>query len=262
MTTANEGSPGRSGEPEVTIDELATRVGMTVRNVRAYASRGLIPPPRLEGRTGYYGEVHARRLQLVRELVDRGYTLAAVEKTLLARPDDTAGHALDLLEVIDAPLRTVEEPEIVSVATLLALSGLERDENLIDRLVELELAERRDDDQLLLRQPTVVRAGTQAIAIGLQPDTVLSMLPVMSEHLRAVANLFVEDVREQIWQPFVEKDMPDEQWDAILRVISVLMPVAGQAVLSVFRRELAEAIAEAMGDELDQLAGPGDSASS
>lgn len=242
------------GEPELTIDELASRVGMTVRNVRAYASRGLIPPPRLEGRTGYYAEVHVKRLRLVRELVDRGYTLAAVEKAVLARPDDTAAHALDLLDVIDAPLRTDDEPEVVSIDTLLALSGLERDDNLIDRLVQLGLAERRGDDDLLLRQPTVVRAGTQAIAIGLQPDSVIDLLGPLSDALRSVADLFVDEVRRQIWQPFVEDDMPDDQWESILRVISVLMPVAGQTVLSVFRRELSTAIAEAMGDELDQLA--------
>lgn len=253
MTT----DPG--AETELTVDELATRVGMTVRNVRAYASRGLIPPPRLEGRTGYYGEQHVRRLRLVRELVDRGYTLAAVEKALLAGPDDAASHALDLLDVIDAPLRTDEEPEVMGIDTLLALSGLDRDERLIDRLIGLGLAERHDDDRLLVHQPTVVRAGTQAIAIGLDPESVFDMLPVMSEHLRAIADLFVHDVRSQIWQPFAEDGMPDDQWDSMLRVISVLMPVASQAVLSVFRRELSESIAEALGDELDQLAGGDDS---
>lgn len=250
-----------AGEPELTIDELATRVAMTVRNVRAYASRGLIPPPRLEGRTGYYGEVHIRRLQLVRELVDRGYTLAAVEKALLSRPDDAASHALELLDVIDAPLRTDEEPEIISVDTLLALSGLDRDERLIERLIELGLAERHDDDRLLVHQPTVVRAGTQAIAIGLNADSVFNMLPVMSEHLRAVADLFVDEVRGQVWQPFAEQGMPDDQWDSMLRVVSVLMPVASQAVLSVFRRELSQSISDALGDELDQLADSDDSPS-
>ena len=53
---------------------------MTVRNLRAYASRGLIDAPRLEGRTGYYSLKHLQRLQLIRQLLDRGYTLAAVEK--------------------------------------------------------------------------------------------------------------------------------------------------------------------------------------
>jgi DNA-binding transcriptional MerR regulator len=64
-------------EEELTVDQLAAKVGMTVRNVRAYAGRGLIPPPRLVGRTGYYGHDHVARLTLVRELLGKGYTLAA-----------------------------------------------------------------------------------------------------------------------------------------------------------------------------------------
>ena len=67
---------------DLTVDQLAQRVGMTVRNVRAYAARGLLPPPRLRGRTGYYGSEHVARLSLVRDLLAQGYTLAAVEKSV------------------------------------------------------------------------------------------------------------------------------------------------------------------------------------
>ncbi len=40
---------------ELTIDELARETGMTVRNIRAHQSRGLLPPPEVRARTGYYG---------------------------------------------------------------------------------------------------------------------------------------------------------------------------------------------------------------
>ena len=63
---------------ELTVDQLAREVGMTVRNVRAYAARGLLPPPRLVGRTGYYGPEHVRRLTQVRRLQDEGLNLAAI----------------------------------------------------------------------------------------------------------------------------------------------------------------------------------------
>src|SRR5688572_29997289 len=56
--------PAESAQGEFTVDQLAAKVGMTVRNVRAYAGRGLIPPPRLVGRTGYYGADHVARLTL------------------------------------------------------------------------------------------------------------------------------------------------------------------------------------------------------
>ncbi len=57
---------------------------MTVRNVRAYAARGLLTPPRLVGRTGYYDSEHVEQLSLVRDLLAEGLTLSAVERVLAA----------------------------------------------------------------------------------------------------------------------------------------------------------------------------------
>ncbi|MGA8851022.1 MAG: MerR family transcriptional regulator, partial [Aeromicrobium sp.] len=68
---SNARTPSTTQEPvEFTVDELAARAQMTVRNVRAYASRGLMDAPRLEGRTGYYSLQHLQRLQLIRQLLD------------------------------------------------------------------------------------------------------------------------------------------------------------------------------------------------
>src|SRR5256884_9378235 len=51
--------------PALTIEELARRVGLSTRNVRAYRTAGLLPPPTLEGRTGRYGDEHLRRFGLI-----------------------------------------------------------------------------------------------------------------------------------------------------------------------------------------------------
>jgi DNA-binding transcriptional MerR regulator len=61
-----------------TIDELAAVAGTTSRNLRAFQSRGLLPPPRLVGRTGYYDDGHRRRLEAILGLQRRGYSLAAI----------------------------------------------------------------------------------------------------------------------------------------------------------------------------------------
>lgn len=50
---------------EFTIDELARESGMTVRSLRAYQERGLLPPPRLKGRTGFYGPQHLNRVRII-----------------------------------------------------------------------------------------------------------------------------------------------------------------------------------------------------
>ncbi len=67
-----------------TIGELAAAAGMTVRNVRNHQSRGLLPPPELEARTGYYGAAHLERLRLIGALQAEGLNLAAIGWLLAA----------------------------------------------------------------------------------------------------------------------------------------------------------------------------------
>lgn len=65
---------------EYTLAEIASAVGMTERNVRAYRSRGLIRPPRMRGRVGYYGSEHLAQLRLVQALLGRGLGLAVIQQ--------------------------------------------------------------------------------------------------------------------------------------------------------------------------------------
>ena len=67
-----------TAEPRLTIGELAGAAGMTVRNVRNHAARGLLPPPVLVARTGYYGEAHLERLKLIRAMQAEGFNLEAI----------------------------------------------------------------------------------------------------------------------------------------------------------------------------------------
>ena len=62
----------------LTIGELAEAAGMTVRNVRNHRSRGLIGPPALVARTGYYGTEHLERLKLIRAMQAEGFNLEAI----------------------------------------------------------------------------------------------------------------------------------------------------------------------------------------
>lgn len=240
--------------PQLTIDQLAASVSMTVRNVRAYAGRGLIPPPRLVGRTGYYGQEHVDRLLLVRDLLDRGYTLAAVERLLRRQAAVTAGHALDLLDTLQDPLGRAEEPEEMDLEALLRLAGVEEEAGFLDRLVETGLVERVGDSRVRLVRPFVVRAGAKAMALGFDRGSVLALLPLLGEHLHHVARRFVEEFRGQVWKPFADAGYPEERWPAMLDSVRTLLPVASQAVLAVFRDELAGVIDEALGAELGRLA--------
>ncbi|HET9860800.1 MAG TPA: MerR family transcriptional regulator [Nocardioidaceae bacterium] len=242
-----------NAHPEMTIDQLAASVQMTVRNVRAYAGRGLIPAPRLVGRTGYYGPEHASRLRLIRDLLDRGYTLSAVEKTLLRHSTSTAGHALDLLHTLEDPLGRSEQPEEMTVAELTRLAEVEHDDAFLDRLVEIGMIERVDEENVRLLKPLTVRAGAKAMALGLDRYSVAALLPLLAEHLHEIAQRFVDEFRQQIWAPFADAGFPDGEWPAMLEGIETILPVASQAVLAVFRDQLNIVIEEALGEELSRL---------
>jgi len=66
----------------LTIGALAEAAGMTVRNVRNHQARGLIGPPELEARTGYYGAEHLERLKLIRAMQAEGFNLEAISLLL------------------------------------------------------------------------------------------------------------------------------------------------------------------------------------
>src|SRR5438270_4430121 len=101
---------------EMTIDALARETGMTVRNIRAHQSRGLLPPPVVRGRTGYYGPDHLARIELIRELQSEGFNLESIRRLL----DGSAGASDEVLRftrVLREPFED-EEPQIVEAAEL------------------------------------------------------------------------------------------------------------------------------------------------
>src|SRR3954447_1433986 len=106
MTDAAPAEPAA----ELDIDELARRAGTTVRTVRMYQERGLLPAPLRRGRKAAYGAAHLTRLRLVQRLADRGYSLAAI-KDLVNAWDAQHGlsHVLGVEAAAIEPLST-EEP--------------------------------------------------------------------------------------------------------------------------------------------------------
>jgi DNA-binding transcriptional MerR regulator len=241
---------------EFTIDELAARAHMTVRNVRAYAGRGLIAAPRLEGRTGYYSRAHLQRLQLIRELLERGFTLAAVEKAVLGAPTAAAGRALELITLLELP-QEEGEAEVMSRDSLAALAGVPRNDSLIDSMVAFGLVEWLDDDhdRVRLLEPATVRAGAAAVSIGLDADTVIGLFPMLQSHLRTIADTFVREVSAEIVQPFVDADLPDDQWAKVLATIENLLPIASQVTLGIFRSQLRQSIDAELGATIAHIAG-------
>src|SRR3954454_2429286 len=111
---AKNGADADAGDASMTIDELARRTGMTVRNIRAHQSRGLVPPPEVRGRTGYYGDEHAARIELIQELQADGFNLEAIRR-LLSGVRESSSEVLSFSRSLRAPFED-EVPEYVEAA--------------------------------------------------------------------------------------------------------------------------------------------------
>ena len=233
---------------ELTIDQLAARTGMTVRNVRAYSTRGLLPPPRLVGRTGYYGPEHVARLTLVREMLDQGYTLTAAERLLASAPSSGA-QALGLYHSLMSPWDS--EPEVLEPETLAAQARVAHDPETIDRLVAMGLAERLPDGRLRIPNAGLLRAGLEVIGLGIPVEAVLELVPGLRQRAAAVADSFVELFRSTLWADFMEAGLPAQEWPLMQQKVEAIIPLAGQALVAAFQEAMRGAIERAMGEELD-----------
>src|SRR6266852_481464 len=72
---------------QLTIEQLSRESGMSVRNIRSHQARGLLAPPEVRLRVGYYGAEHVAQLQLIRELQREGFNLAGIKRLLEDRRD-------------------------------------------------------------------------------------------------------------------------------------------------------------------------------
>ncbi|HEV3055931.1 MAG TPA: helix-turn-helix domain-containing protein, partial [Solirubrobacteraceae bacterium] len=66
----------------LTIEQLAAETGMSVRNIRSHQARGLLAPPEVRLRVGYYGPDHVARLRLIRDLQEEGFNLNGIKRLL------------------------------------------------------------------------------------------------------------------------------------------------------------------------------------
>jgi len=252
VTTADQkDQPGEGAEPELTVDELAARAGVTVRNLRAYAARGLMPPPRMVGRTGYYGREHVARLLLVREMLAEGYSLAMIERTLASAPKAASSATLALHRALLAPWLP-PEPEVVTGAEIAARAGVPEDSAAVDRLVELGLVERLGDGQLRVLDPPLLTAGLQVVALGVPPAALIEAQATVNEHVREIARTYVQMFVDTGWQALVD-GAPTERLETVRNTVAALSPAAAQALLAAFRTEMAAAVEAVVGEAVSRL---------
>jgi len=231
----SESSPAGDAADLVTLDELTERVGMSVRNVRFYTSKGLVPPPLRRGRSGYYGKDHVARLELVRELQAHGYTLSAIEKYVARIPADATPETIALHRTLLAPWMA-ELPETISRRELDKRAGRKLSEEDLDTLNALGIVfpTKQGKFQVAVAHLSV---GVALLDLGMPLDAALAAQDIFTEHGRKVAEELTELFRTQVWPAYKDGDSTPDQ---LREVIERFKPVTVQALVTAYESAVNE----------------------
>ncbi len=225
----------------LTIDELAGETGLTARNIRAYQSRGLLPPPELRARTGYYGEEHVARLRQIRELQSEGFNLEAI-KRLLELSEGGRGEAVsfqrDLLKAFGE-----EQPEAVSTADLERSFGAPLEPAMLRKAERMGAIRRLGDGAYEARSPTLLRAAAELVELGIPVEHAIAVGEKIARNVRSISKEFVRLFVQDILGPLEQSEEFDaEGWSHARDALERLTPLASEAVVAAFGQAMADAV--------------------
>ena len=233
-----------------TIDELAHRVGMTVRNVRAHHTRGLLPPPEVRGRTGYYGAEHVARLELIREMQASGFNLNAIKHVLDLAPSSSGEELLRFERLLMAPWDE-EHPEYITLEELSERYG-GIDPKALSRSQSLGILRDLGDGRYEVASPSLLKAGEEVVALGVPLDHALAVTEKVHRQSRAVAKEFVRLFLHDVWRPFKDAGATEEQLPMMRESLEKLRSLASDVLLATFNLNMADEVEAALGKELER----------
>jgi len=225
---------------ELTIRELAERTGMTVRNIRAHQTRGLLPPPQVRGRTGYYNDEHVARIGLTREMQADGLNLEAIRRVLEAG-EESASAIFDFTRALRVPFED-EVPEIVDAEEVTRIWGEEGTAEVQRRAEELGVIRALPDGKIEVISPRLLSAVVELAEIGVGPEGALETGEKLRLHADGAARAFIEMFVKEIWGPFERAGRPEQDWQKMSEALQRLRPLAAGAVLAMFQIAMAEAM--------------------
>ena len=246
-----------TGSAEYTVDELARTGDATVRNVRAYQDRGLLPPPEKRGRTGIYTSDHLARLRLINQLLDRGYTLGNIAELIAAwEKGQNLRDLLGLESAITSPW-SEELPGTFSMAEIITMFGKHEKvtaiPELVRRVTELGILQ-ADGLRFRAPRPRLVHAAAQLVAMGIPLGALLDILRMLRGNVERVANELVQLALRYVLTQHLKDGLPKaNEVSKIAELIWKLRPIADVAVDAEVARAMELAVQKYLGDILSSV---------
>lgn len=242
---------GTTQQSEFSIDELARTGSSTVRNVRAYQDRGLLPPPERRGRKGVYTQAHLARLRLIGRLLERGYTLANIAELIAAwEQGRELRHVMGLEAQLTRPWSN-EMPGTVSLIDLVKFFGTSYKPSDLARALELGIIE-RDGLRFRVPSPKMLAVGSEIVKMGIPMRNLLDIVGGLRRNVERVADELIEVVVKSI-DLYGDALPPAEDVPRLAAMIGRLRPLADQAIESEVSRAMERALSRFLGDRLAQV---------
>lgn len=225
---------------ELTIDELARATGVTVRNIRAHQSRGLLPPPVIRARTGYYRSEHVERLRVIQAMQAEGFRLDAIGR-LLNRPE---GAAEQIVRFGRALLHSFGEtiPEFATTDELVERFGGPLDGKVLRKAEKLGLIRDLGEGRWEVRNPTLVSAGEELAKMGIPLSHSLAVAEKIDHHTRAIAKEYVRLFLADVMGDGKDDRRSAEEWDQLADSLERLRPLAIEAIRASFEQAMGELV--------------------
>ena len=227
--------PAAAANALMTLDELTQHAGMSVRNVRFYTTKGLVPPPIRRGRCGYYAAEHVVRLEMVRELQAHGFTLAAIEGYMARIPAGASPETIALHRAMMAPWMA-ELPETISRKELARRAGRPLSDDDLDTLNALGIVYPAKQGKF---QVTVAHlsVGVALLDLGMPFEAALAAQDIFTAHGRAIADELTELFRTQVWPAYKENGASPEQ---LRELVEKFKPVTVAALVTAYESAVNE----------------------
>jgi DNA-binding transcriptional MerR regulator len=238
-----------AAEANLTVEQLAYETGMSVRNIRNHQSRGLLPPPEVRARVGYYGPEHVARLRLIQEMQGEGFKLSAISR-LIGEHGADADRFVGLRQAVTAPFAT-EAPEVYSREELVEKFGIDND-RLLEKAQKLGLLVALGDDRFEAPSPALIRAAEEVTGMGIELPAALTAIEKLERNAQSSARTFVNLFVDELWKPFDDAGRPEEGWEDLIAAIGRLRPLAFDALNATFRLTLTTEIEKAFGEVLER----------
>lgn len=251
---AVEDDAAASSPNQLTIEQLAAESGMSVRNIRAHQARGLLQPPEVRHRVGYYGPNHVARLRLITEMQADGFNLKGIERLLAGTTEDASQAMLTFRRVLTTPFES-EQPEMLGAGELAERFGEAARPEVLERVIKLGILLPVGDSNYEAPSPGLLRIAEEVIGRGVPIEAALDVVEVIQRSSRYVAEAFARLFMKSIWEPFKEEGQPEERWPEVLESIERLRPIASEALVAVFQMTMSREVEQEFGKELKRMSG-------